>query len=286
MTLLLAVLLCFAGGASAQQVAPIRVSPVVPVGVAAGTAASLRLAPVPSVLTELPTALNLRLSPAASFLPAPQGPSVKTQAPAWAQGSQVPAVPAASPKPLRLVIAGPPGAGKTTYGKRIAQDYGVVHISVGELLRASAQTHPELAAAMAKGELLDTGLVLGLVKQRLEAGDVRERGFILDGFPRRMEEARALEAWLSDHRQALDAMIFLDVPDDELRRRILARGRADDTEEVFRGRMDIYHCETEPVLRRLSGRTAVLAPDISASDIETNYSRIQSLIESALRGLK
>jgi len=187
---------------------------------------------------------------------------------------------------LRLVIFGPPGSGKTTYGKMIAQDYGVVHVSVGDILRQSVQTDPAAAAAMAKGQLVDTELVLRLVKQRLDRPDVRERGFILDGFPRRMDEAKALERMLAESGQALDAMIYLDVPDAELRRRVQARGRADDSEEVFRDRMTVYHSQTEPVLRRLQETVEVLAPEVSGSDIESNYARLQSLLKSYVEQAK
>jgi len=188
------------------------------------------------------------------------------------------ALPAVAPT-LRLVIVGPPGSGKTTYGERIAQDYGVVHVSVGEILRRSVQSDPAAAAAMAEGRLVDSALVLRLVQQRLAQPDVQERGFILDGFPRRMEEAKALERLLSESGQSLDAMIALEVPDAELRRRVAARGRADDSEEVFRDRMAVYRSQTEPVLRHLQETLEALAPEVSGPDIESNYARLQSLLD-------
>ncbi len=108
---------------------------------------------------------------------------------------------------------------------------------------------------------------------------MREKGFILDGFPRRMEEAEALERWLSENDLALDAMVALDVPDAELQRRIGERGRADDTPEVFRDRMKVYHSETEPVLRRFQGRLPILSPDVSGSDAAANYEEVSALLQ-------
>lgn len=255
--------LTLAGPLAAQQVAQVRAVPVVPVTVA--PVVGLRLQ-APSLLPALPAASTLKLSPSLPGL------------------ADVPAIPAASARPVHLILAGPPGAGKTTYGKLIAKDYGGVHISVGELLRRSAQADPAAAALMAKGQLVSTELVLRLVAERLSQSDVREKGFILDGFPRRMEEARALERWLSENNLALDAMVHLDVPDAELQRRIAARGRADDTPEVFRDRMKVYHAETEPVLRHFQGRLPILSPDVSGADASLNYERVSSLLQRLYDG--
>lgn len=257
----------------ARQIAPIRV----------------RVAPVPGVVGATPvgaSAVNPRLQ--GGLLPAGPSLSLPASLPVIAAPSVIPVpVGAAAPvpakkrtaalstkKPLKLLATGPPGAGKTTLGKMLAKDLGVVHISVGALLRERVKTDPAfagLAETMKQGGLVDTEIVLQLVKERLSRPDVVENGFLLDGFPRRMPEAKALEAWLGD---GVDAVIHFEAPESELRRRILNRGRVDDTEKTFRKRMGVYHEQTEPVIRRLRGQADVISPDVSSSDIEANYRRL------------
>lgn len=203
-----------------------------------------------------------------------------------AQGSSWQSAPAvrAEDRPLRLILAGPPGSGKTTYGKRMASQLGLVHVSVGELLREKAKNEPALRRLMARGELADTALVLGVVQERLNAADARERGFVLDGFPRRMEEALPLESWFGE--EGLDAVIRLEVPERELRRRVLARGRADDTEAAFKERMAIYRARTEPVLEHFDGRVPVLRPEVSGADADANFAGLLSTVLDFLKARK
>jgi adenylate kinase len=187
---------------------------------------------------------------------------------------------ATSPRPLRLIITGPPGSGKGTYAAKIAAEYGVVHISVGELLRAYAQSHPAVAGIMAQGKLVDSRLVLDVVRRRLAADDIRERGFILDGFPRRPNEGAALQDMLGD--AGVDGVIELNVPEAELLRRILARGRADDKADVFRERMKIYREQTVPAVERFKHGAPVLSPEVSGSGIEANYARVKAALGGLL----
>ncbi len=183
-------------------------------------------------------------------------------------------------RPLRILITGPPGSGKSTHGKKLAEDYGMIHISVGDLLRARASSDPELAALMAKGELVDSALVRGLVLERLARPDVVANGFILDGFPRRQEEIGVIDSWIAGGG-VLDAIVNLDASDEELRGRILARGRADDTPEVFRRRMEIYREQTKPVLEHYRGSVRVLEAEAGGT-IESAYEGVRGLIESVL----
>ena len=207
---------------------------------------------------------------------------------AASMGSPSPETPAVlnSPegaKPLRLIITGPPGSGKGTYSKKIAAEYGVVHISMGDLLRAYARTHPEVASVMATGQLVDSRLVRDLMRQRLSQPDTREHGFILDGFPRRAEEAAVLQEMLD--AAGVDGVIELNVPEGELLRRILARGRADDKADVFQERMRIYREQTVPAVERLKSAAPVLAPEVSGASIEANYARVKAALGGLVKKL-
>jgi adenylate kinase len=153
---------------------------------------------------------------------------------------------------VRLVLVGPPGAGKGTQAVRLAERLDVPHISTGDLFRAnlSQQTPLGLEAKryMDAGELVGDEVTVGMVRERL-AEDDAGKGFILDGFPRTVAQADALAQILESAGNALDAVVALEVPEDELVARMLSRGRADDTEDVIRRRQQVYLEETSPLLR-------------------------------------
>jgi adenylate kinase len=192
----------------------------------------------------------------------------------------VPAVPQTFSAPLGLVIAGAPGSGKGTQGPLLAADLGLVHVSAGDLLRDYARANPEIAATMKRGELVPAALVVSLVRERLARADVRERGFVLDGFPRRLEEAGHLDAMRAEGLP-IDAVIRLEVPEAELLRRVLARGRADDTKEVFDGRMKTYRDVTVPALEALGASAPIVAPDVTAGDPAQNYAQVRAALLAA-----
>lgn len=155
---------------------------------------------------------------------------------------------------MRLVLLGPPGAGKGTQAVAIAAAHGIPHISTGDLFRAhvSGQTPLglEVAAIIDGGSLVPDALVLDMVAQRLGDDDVA-RGFLLDGFPRTVPQALALEESLAAARHPLDAVLRFAVDDSEVVERLVKRGaaegRSDDDEATIRKRLDVYHTETEPL---------------------------------------
>ena len=152
---------------------------------------------------------------------------------------------------MRLVLLGPPGAGKGTQAIQLAEKLGVPQISTGDLFRHNISTGTELGLEAKKyldaGDLVPATLTNALVDDRLNAADVAE-GFILDGFPRSVEQAQALAEMLKKRGLKLDAVVEFRVPEDELVARLQGRGRADDTEEVIRNRMKVYRDETAPLL--------------------------------------
>ncbi|MDN5858143.1 MAG: adenylate kinase [Pseudonocardia sp.] len=152
---------------------------------------------------------------------------------------------------MRLVLVGPPGAGKGTQAVRLAERLGVPHISSGDLFRANlGQETPlglEAKSYMDQGNLVPDDVTVRMVRERLDDDDV-EKGFILDGFPRTVSQACSLDGLLSERGDALDAVVEFQVDEDELVQRMLDRGRSDDTEDVIRNRQQVYRDETFPLL--------------------------------------
>lgn len=203
-------------------------------------------------------------------------------APGWAaQRSAVPSIPTTTVQPLNLVIMGPPASGKGTYAKMIAADYGMVHVSAGDLLREYAKTDPVIAETMKRGDLVPVPLVVGLMAERIKQPDVQRKGFIIDGFPRRLAEAKAFKEMLEWQGVRIDAAIQLDAPEPVLLQRILSRGRADDTEPTFRNRMKVYRKETVPAMRHVSRGTDLLKPRLTGREsVDEAYAKVKALLDS------
>lgn len=156
---------------------------------------------------------------------------------------------------MRLVLLGAPGSGKGTQALRLKESLGVPHISTGDLLRAAVAAGTPLGqqaqAVMARGELVSDDIVLGMLEERLGNPDVAG-GFILDGYPRNLVQANALDALLAKLRQPVDIAVQLDVGTELLIQRIAGRaqaeGRADDNPESVRNRLRVYTDQTAPVI--------------------------------------
>ncbi len=155
----------------------------------------------------------------------------------------------------RLLFLGPPGAGKGTQAQKLAESQQLLHLSTGDLLRAEVQAGTALGqeaeAVMARGELVSDNLVLAIVRGRLAA---HGGGWLLDGFPRNLAQAEALDQLLAELNQPLQKVLLLELADDELVERLLARGRADDNEAVIRHRLEVYRQQTAPLISYYEAR--------------------------------
>jgi adenylate kinase len=152
---------------------------------------------------------------------------------------------------VRLVLLGPPGAGKGTQAAILSEKLGVPHISTGDLFRANiGQATPlglEAKKYLDAGDLVPSEITNNMVKARVAEPDAAN-GFLLDGFPRTVDQAQALEAILTEQNTKLDAVLSFVVDEDVVVERMLARGRADDKEDVIRNRLRVYREETAPLL--------------------------------------
>jgi adenylate kinase len=151
----------------------------------------------------------------------------------------------------KIVLLGPPGAGKGTQAIQLARQLGVPAISTGDMLREAVSSGTELGrrvqGIMASGALVDDGTMAEVVRERLAQNDARP-GFLLDGYPRTLPQAETLERILEQGGQELDAVLLVEVPEEELVRRAVLRGRGDDREEVVPERLRVYREKTEPLI--------------------------------------
>jgi adenylate kinase len=215
-----------------------------------------------------------------------------------------------------LVLLGPPGAGKGTQANLLETERSLVKLSTGDMLRAAVAAGTELGRKagdiMERGQLVPDDLVIGLIAERLDAGGT-SRGFILDGFPRTIAQAKALDRLLAERHRRLDAVIEMRVDDDALVKRIAGRftcadcgegyheafkmpkvagvcdrcrstefvRRRDDNEEVVRSRLEAYHAQTEPLIDYYKTQGTLRSVDGMAE-----IGAVHRAIEEALDGIK
>ena len=176
----------------------------------------------------------------------------------------------------RLLFLGPPGAGKGTQAARLCETNGMKHLSTGDLLRAELAAGTALGqeaeTVMNRGELVSDTLVLAIVENKMQS--FSGGGWLLDGFPRTVPQAEALEPLLENLNQPIQAVVLLELDDAVLIQRLLARGRADDNENVIRNRLEVYREKTAPLINfyRKKGLLLSVAADGSVEEITERIS--------------
>lgn len=188
---------------------------------------------------------------------------------------------------MNILILGPQGSGKGTQAQRIAASYGIPHVATGDMLREAMAAGTELGRRVKPiydaGELVPDDLMIDLIRERSEQDDV-EDGFVLDGFPRTMAQAEALDDMLREIERPITVVLQLDVPEeicvDRLSKRAAEEGRVDDTPEAIRTRLALYRQETEPVIEhyRAQGNLVVVHGNRPVDEV---FDEIQEALEQA-----
>lgn len=186
---------------------------------------------------------------------------------------------------MQIIIFGPPGAGKGTQASYITEKYKVSHISTGDLLREAVKNRTEIGllamSFMDKGDLVPDSVVIKIIRQKL--ANLENGRFMLDGFPRTIAQAKALDEMLGEINFKLDLVIFLDVNDEEVMSRILKRqkieGRQDDSHEVVRDRLKVYSERTSPLISYYESK-GILRKIDGTGDVDKISQRIDKLLSA------
>ncbi|SUO97311.1 adenylate kinase [Suttonella ornithocola] len=148
---------------------------------------------------------------------------------------------------MNIIFLGAPGSGKGTQATQLIEKYQLQHLSTGDMLRAEIAAESKLGLAAKKimdtGELVSDDIVIGMIAKRLN-----QQGTLFDGFPRTIAQAEALDKLLAENGTQIDHVVYLDVDNEEIVQRMLARGRADDNEETIRNRLSVFELQTKPLI--------------------------------------
>ena len=190
---------------------------------------------------------------------------------------------------MNVLVLGPQGSGKGTQAKRVADEHDLPHVSTGEMFRALDDATPlgrEVNEIMERGDLVPDEITIRMIRERLAQDDARD-GFILDGFPRNLAQAEALDEMLDEIGRALDVIFFFDLDDETAKERALGRaaqeGRNDDTPESIARRLAVYHEQTEPVVEyyRTTGKLVPLHASRSIEDVSEEIEKALDMLDDA-----
>lgn len=181
-----------------------------------------------------------------------------------------------------LILIGAPGVGKGTQAQLISERLGLVHLSSGDIFRGEIERGTDLGNLAKRyideGRLVPNGVVIEMMAKHLRNEEIHTKGFILDGFPRTVRQAEALDTILAELGHEMKAVIVIEVSDDEIVKRMLARGRADDTPETIRTRLETFHGSTRPVVEHYQdiGMLQRIDGDRSVEEVFSDISKILS----------
>jgi adenylate kinase len=188
---------------------------------------------------------------------------------------------------LNLILMGPPGAGKGTQAERLVDDFDLPYYATGDILRAAVRDESDIGLEakeyMDRGDLVPDDVIIGVISDRIE-GDEAKDGFILDGFPRTVAQAEALDRMLEEIDRELLAVLYFQVPDElaveRLHVRSLQEGRTDDTPEIIRHRLEVFHKRTEPVVEYYRSK-GILVGIHAERPIDAVFAEVQEVLETA-----